>query len=335
MATKCLRWGICGAGKISNDFCSAMSTLPKGEHEVVAVAARKLESAKEFGDKFGAKVTYDSYEALSKDPNVDIVYIGTIHINHVEMSMLMLNAGKHVLCEKPMSLNMKQAKLVLQLAKEKKLYFMEATWSRCFPIYQKIKAEIASGNLGDVELLTAKFAIPIKDVPRLKEKALGGGCLLDIGIYTIQLACMVFDEMPEKITADGVLNEEGVDQGGCIILKYKGGRMASLAYSGRTCVVQNSASIHGTKANIELPDRFWCPEKAVFPSGVVTNEVPEGRQPYNFDNSGGMRYEADHTRRAILEGKLECEAMPHRHSEMVMSISDEVRKQLGVVYDVD
>ncbi|XP_069140152.1 trans-1,2-dihydrobenzene-1,2-diol dehydrogenase-like [Argopecten irradians] len=335
MATKCLRWGICGAGKISNDFCSAMTTLPSGEHEIVAVAARKQESAQEFADKFGGKVAYNSYEAVSKDPNVDIVYIGTIHISHMELSMMMLNAGKHVLCEKPMGLNLKQVQSVLKLAKEKKLFFMEATWSRCFPIYEKIKAEVASGNLGDVELVTAKFSIPIKDVPRVKEKALGGGCLLDIGIYPVQLACMVYDEMPEKITADGVLNEEGVDEGGCVILKYKGGKMANLTYSGRTCFTQCSASIHGTKASIEIPDRFWCPEKAMFPSGEVTNEVPEGRHPYNFNNSGGMRYEADHARKAIMEGKLECAAMTHRHSEMVMSISDEVRKQLGVVYDVD
>ncbi|XP_060072787.1 trans-1,2-dihydrobenzene-1,2-diol dehydrogenase-like [Ylistrum balloti] len=335
MTTKCLRWGICGAGKISNDFCSAMTTLPDGEHEIVAVAARKQESAKDFGDKFGAKIAYGSYEALSKDPNVDIVYIGTIHINHMELSMMMLNAGKHVLCEKPMALNLRQVNSVLQLAKQKNLFFMEATWSRFFPIYEKIKAEIASGSLGDVELVTAKFAIPIKDVPRIKEKALGGGCMLDIGIYTVQLACMVFDEMPEKIVAEGVLNEQGVDEGACIILKYKGGRMANLAYSSRTCVIQCAASIHGTKANIEIPDRFWCPEKAILPTGVITNEVPEGRHAYNFSNSGGMRYEADHARRAILEGKLECAGMPHRHSEMVMTISDEVRKQLGVVYDVD
>ncbi|XP_021362034.1 trans-1,2-dihydrobenzene-1,2-diol dehydrogenase-like [Mizuhopecten yessoensis] len=126
-----------------------------------------------------------------------------------------------------------------------------------------------------------------------------------------------------------------MDEGGCVILKYKGGGMANLTYSGRTCVTQCSASINGTKANIEIPDHFWCPEKATLPSGVVTNELPEGQHPYIFVNSGGLRYEADHARKAILEGKKECEAMSHRHSEMVMTITDEVRKQLGVVYDVD
>lgn len=331
-----LKWGICAAGKISNDFCSALKTLPKGEHEIVAVAARDASRAKEFGEKFGATRFYGSYEEIAKDSGVDIIYIGTIHTMHYPLSIMMLNAGKHVLCEKPMAMNLKQCREVLQLCKDKNLFFKEAVWSRSFPIYEQIRKEIASGSLGDVNLVTAKFCIQIMNKERIKNNTLGGGCLLDIGIYPIQLAAMVFNELPEKIIASSTVNKDGVDEDGAVILRYKGGRMASLVYSGKTHDLEhNRCSIHGTKGSIEIPANFWCPEEAFMPSGRYTNDLPIGPVPYNFVNCGGLRYQADNARKCIQAEKIECEAMSHRDSEILYTIIDEIKSQIGLKYKDD
>ncbi|KAJ8316875.1 hypothetical protein KUTeg_004779 [Tegillarca granosa] len=331
-----LRWGICGAGLISSDFCSALKTLPSGEHEIVAVAARDVSRSKEFADKFAVKKAYGSYEELAIDPDIDVIYIGTIHIKHHEHSILMLKAGKHVLCEKPMAINLKQCREILKVAKESKRFFMEATWSRSLPIYEQIREELASGRLGDVQMVTAKLCIPLLNVERIANNKLGGGCLLDVGVYTLQFACMVYDENPEQIIATGYVNKNGIDENGAVILKYSGGRLASLAYSAKTHWVENNnGGIHGTKGSIELPTTFWCPKEAIMPSGKYTNDFPQGPEKYNFINAGGLRYQADKVRTSILEGKTECYVMPHRHSEMMFTITDEIRRQIGLKYNED
>lgn len=329
-----LRWGMCGLGRITSDFCSAMKTLPEGEHEITAVASRSDERAKKFAEKFGVKTWYGTYRALSKDKNVDIVYIGTNHPSHHRLCIMMLNADKHVLCEKPMTLSLKHTKEILELAKKRKLFMMEGFWTLTFPIYKQIREELSSGMLGNIHLVSTVNGVPTAAYEDWFKKETGGGMFLATGVYNTMFACMVFDELPEKILAEAYVNEKGVDEHGGVILKYKGGRMATMTYNGRSCAVTSYACIYGDKGTIEIPRMFFCPSEATMPSGKITNDKPQGPVEYFYENSGGLSYEADIVRQCILEGKTECPLVSHRLSEMVMTIVDEVLKIIGVTYDV-
>ncbi|XP_060606683.1 trans-1,2-dihydrobenzene-1,2-diol dehydrogenase-like [Ruditapes philippinarum] len=324
------RWACLGPGKISSDFFNAIQeNLPSSEHEFIAVASRDQSKSQQFADKYKFKRAYSSYDDVAKDKDVEIVYIGTIHITHAELSMKMLEAGKHVLCEKPMAMNYKQAKKVIDFAKSRKLLFVEGIWSRFFPVYDEIRQAVSAGTLGDIRLVQANMCVPLSHVERIYELKLGGGGLLDIGVYVIQFACMVFNEMPESITTVGNLMEGGADENACIILKYKNGAIANLVYH---TSVENSNSnvICGTKGVIEVEQPLWSPTRIRMPSGVKEFPLKDGE--YNFKNSAGFQYEAAAVRDCLLKGLTEHPFVTHGDSEMISQISDKIRGQLGVVY---
>lgn len=162
-----LRWGIAAAGRITHDFVNALATLPEGEHTVVAVGERELAPAEDFAKRFGIPKAYGSFLELAQDPNVEVVYIGVINILHYELARLFLEHGKHVLVEKPMCMNLKRAKEIIAFAKEKKLFFMEAIWSRFFPAHRYIIEQIKSGKLGEIESIYAEFGDDMKHVERI------------------------------------------------------------------------------------------------------------------------------------------------------------------------
>ncbi|XP_041348491.1 trans-1,2-dihydrobenzene-1,2-diol dehydrogenase-like [Gigantopelta aegis] len=340
------RWGICGTGVISNDFCAAISSHPAEEHQIVAVAARDLNRAKTFAAKFEIPTAYGSYQELVQDPNIDIVYIGTIHTTHTSISLLCLNAGKPVLCEKPMCLTIDDVKEVLSLAKEKNLFFMEAVWSRCFPLYDEIRRQLDGGHMGKPLVVMASFVLPILDIARVGEKRLGGGGLMDIGSYTVQAANLVFKEMPEKITVEGALSEEGVDSCACIILRYSDNRMASLVYHTQAMIENtdvplperakkldsNTFTIIGTKGQIRVDSPFWCPTKMSGPSGIKEFPLPKMKYPVNLINSEGLYYEAGCVGECLKKGLKECPKMTHTDSEIIHTIMADILKQLGVDY---
>lgn len=324
-----LRWGICSTGRICSDFCSAVKTLGEDEHRLVAVVSRTSEAANSFASTFGIQKTYCSYEEFARDPEIEVVYIGSSHTEHVRLSLMMLNAGKHVLCEKPLAESAAEVKMVNAVAKEKKLFFMEAVWSRCFPVYHKIQEEITSGTIGDVQMVFARFLIWNLDYRKVVEKQIRGGLLLDAGIYTVQFACFAYGEEPISVKAAGNVIHTGHDIDGCIILTFSKGQKACLMYSSTASPTTNCASIHGTKGSIEIEDHFWCPDDAKLASGKVSNKIPDGTVPYNFPNSGGLSYEADEVKACIRRGETEYPFYTHKDSEIVHSIMDEVANQIG------
>lgn len=328
------RWGCLGAGKVSNDFFTAIKdNLPANEHEFVAIAARDNIRAQTFADKFNFKKAYASYEDLEKDSDVEIVYIGTINPPHADQCIRLMHAGKHVLCEKPMAMNLKQAKQVLEVAKRNNVFFLEGIWSQFFPIYGQIRHELSERSVGKVKLLRAEFCKPSSHVDRLTKLELGGGGCLDRGIYVISLACMVFGEIPESITAVGNLLSTGVDENACIILRYRDGAMASLMYHTNAGVGENTAVIYGDKGKMEIGSPFWCPTTLTTPSGSYHFPMKDGE--YNFGSSAGFQYEAAAVRSYLKSGAKETMEVPHSQSEMILTIMDEVRRQLGVVYPQD
>ncbi|XP_064596842.1 trans-1,2-dihydrobenzene-1,2-diol dehydrogenase-like [Liolophura sinensis] len=270
---------------------------------------------------------------ISSSLSYRLVYIGTIHPEHHKLTLLFLNHGKHVLVEKPAAMNLKQLKEMTSLAKEKKLFFMEAVWSRYFPLYERLVQELASGTIGKLKLLSIQFALPLWDVPRIRDKALGGGALLDIGVYPLNIAVFLFG-IPDKILTEGTMMDSGVDEAVCVIFKYNDGRMAqlncSVAYKG-----VNEVVIFGTKGQIKVHEPMWCPTEMTLPSGKVTFELPKTSAKFNFHNSAGMVYEAVHVRKCIKEGKLESPYVSMDHSEYVMGLVDQIKKDIGLRYDVD
>lgn len=265
-----LKWGIAAAGKISNDFANALSTLSSDEHEIVAVAASNGDRAKQFALSNGIKKSYEGYENLATDPDVgkysfnhqfsikffllnnkfsEVVYIGALNPQHYEIAMMMLENKKHVLCEKPLCMNEKQARKLITYATSKKLFIMEAVWSRFFPSYQYLKKQIANDILGEIQEVNVTFGFHLADVERLNKKSQGGGTILDLGVYAIQVAQWAFREPPMSVKATGKLNEEGVDLEMVAELTYSGNRKAHLKTSAYE-QLENKAYIKGTKGQI-------------------------------------------------------------------------------------
>ncbi|XP_034992962.2 trans-1,2-dihydrobenzene-1,2-diol dehydrogenase isoform X1 [Zootoca vivipara] len=339
------RWGICSAGKIAHDFLVALKTLPPEDHKVVAIASRDLSRAQQYAKIHSIPKAYGSYAELAEDADVDVVHIGVVNPYHLPTSLLFIQAGKNVLCEKPLGMNTAEVKALVQAARQKNVFFMEGLWTRFFPASEKIRFLLSQGSIGDVMVLHAEFGSPQLSIPRCVEKELGGGGLLDIGCYCILFACMVFNgEKPESILASGFLHNTGVDKTVSVILNYSGNRQAVLTCT-MTARMSNRASIYGTKGMIKIPSHFWCPTEFVVNGKREEYPLPPQSQKMHFQNSTGLRYEAEHVRQCLLKafsppfplllGSKESPILTHADSELVNSILEEARRQVGVFYPQD
>ncbi|XP_047436430.1 trans-1,2-dihydrobenzene-1,2-diol dehydrogenase-like [Mugil cephalus] len=329
------RWGICSAGKISHDFTVALKTLPTEDHQIVAVAARKLEDAQEFAKKHSISRAYGGYEELARDPDIDVVYIGVIHPYHLKTCLLFTNAKKNVLCEKPLAMNSREVREILVSAKNNNVFLMEAVWTRFFPASVETRRLLAQGELGEVKMVRSEFGVPLLNVPRATQKELGGGALLDIGIYCLQYILMVYNgEKPESIQAVGYCLDTGVDDTVVVTMKFSNNRMAVFT-SSIGMQLPNDAIIVGTKGTIQVPDHMWCPTSLKVNGKETQYPVPEPYLPLNFLNSTGMRYEAEEVRQCLLKGLKESAVMSHADSLLLAEVEDEIRRQVGVVYPQD
>ena len=337
-----LRWGILGAGKIAHDFVVGLRTLPKLEHQVEAVAEMALEPAQRFATTHSIPRYYGSFEELMKDEGLDIIYIATIHVTHLDIGLKVLEAGKPVLCEKPMTMNARDTKALIHKAREKGLFLMEATWMRFFPAVVELRRMIAEGDIGEVKFVRANFSFrrpPDRAKGRLTDPKLGGGSILDVGIYTISFATMLFGaERPEKIYAQGSLLPTGVDDLAAMTLTYSHGRIAQLSCS-ISYDMSCDAVVCGTKGELRLPHPFWCPTKLTSPESVYEKEtvskeypLPTPYLPGNYPNCTGLRYEAQEVYTCLKEGRKESRIMPLDESLVVIEIAEEVMRQIGVVY---
>ncbi|KAM7014702.1 dihydrodiol dehydrogenase, tandem duplicate 1 [Tautogolabrus adspersus] len=329
------RWGLCGAGKISHDFSVALKTLPPEDHQIVVITSRSLERSKEFAKKHGIPKAYGSYEELANDPDIDIVYVGVLHTEHWKVGQLFLNAGKNILCEKPFAMNSSQVKDLVASAKKNNVFLMEAIWSRCFPLHGEVRRLLAEEAVGEVKLVKAYFGSPQLHIPRSVQKELGGGGLLDIGVYCLQFVLMVFNgERPESIQATGVLLDSGVDESLVVVMKFSRNRIAFCACS-ISARLSNDAVISGTKGYIKVVGPMHCPTKLVVNGKETEYPLPEPCLPLNFTNSTGLRYEAEEVRQCLLKGLKESPRMPLPESVLLTEIMDEIRKQVGVAFSQD
>ena len=227
-----IKMGIIGAGRIAGfmgETLQGMETVAR-----YAIAARNLERAKAFADQYGFEKAYGSYEEMLEDPSVDLVYVATPHSHHYDHVKLCLEHGKHVLCEKAFTVNEGQARELFAMAKEKGLLLTEAIWTRYMPMRRTLEEVLASGIIGTPHMLAANLSYIIDWKDRITKPELAGGALLDIGIYTLNFASMVFGDDIENITGTAVFNEHGMDMQENITLVYKDGRMAALNASARS-----------------------------------------------------------------------------------------------------
>lgn len=316
-----IRWGIISTGNIAGQFAKALQLLP--DAEIVAVGSRSQESADRFGNEFNIPRRYDSYAKLAADPDVDVVYIGTPHPMHMDDSILCLENGKAVLCEKVLTMNAAEAEKIIAVAREKGLFLMEAMWTRYQPATVKVRELIKSGEIGEVRMLRADFGFRINFNPkhRLFAPELGGGALLDVGIYPISYASMIFGQQPQTISASARLGETGVDEEAAVQFTYPGDKVAQLACGTRlqTPVV---VEIFGTEGRLRVP-KFYSAEKVILTK-------PDGKeQEFNLPHEGsGYRYQAEEVHRCLRAGLLESETMPLDESLAIMRTMDAILAQI-------
>ncbi|XP_058822559.1 trans-1,2-dihydrobenzene-1,2-diol dehydrogenase-like [Topomyia yanbarensis] len=325
-----LRWGVVTAGTVVHDFVCAISTLPECDHKVVAVAASGRDSVQKFAELHGIPSFYVGFEALAKNPHIDIVYIGAVNSVHYEVAMKMLEAGKHVLCEKPLCVNEGQSKALLNYARERKLFCMEAIWSRFFPSYNHVRERIRKGDLGNVKEIIAELGSPASKMERNRIRQLGGGSVFEKGFNNIQLALWAFQEAPDKIVvnkciqnADNDYTETNVD------LHFPSGGVAKFKTSA-VKELSNVAVITGSKGSIKLHE-FCCPIELTDIDGTVRfYPLPSSNVECIMKNSVGLRFEAEECRKRILAGDSESQVVTHANSLAIARVQDAIRKRLGI-----
>lgn len=321
-----VKWGIMGPGGISDNFATELPHAPGAA--LVAVAGRSLDKAQAFAAKFGIPRAYGSCEELAADPEVEIVYIGTLHPVHKENALTLLRGGKSVLCEKPFTINAAEAKEIAELAQEKGLFLMEAMWTRYLPAIAKVRAWLDSGVIGDVRIVKAEFGFDAGWNPegRLLNKEKGGGTLLDAGIYPVSFASMVYGgEQPAKIASSVVIGETGVDEQFSLLFEYGGGRTASLHGSVRLAMT-NEAVIYGTKGRIEVPNFLFAKAATLHVNGEEPVVFKQELEP------SGHFYQAIEAMECLRAGRKESGIMTVGETVRIMETLDEIRAQWGLKY---
>lgn len=316
-----IRWGILGCGRIARKFANDLALVPGAE--LYAIASKSKENALEFSAKFSPKYVYANYEEMLKHAEIDIIYIATTHNFHFENTMLCLEYGKAVLCEKAFAVNAIQARKMIDKAREKKLFLMEALWTRFLPHFIKTKSMIDAGMIGEVKTMINTFGyIPQTDAPeRLWKKELAGSSLLDIGVYTIFMA-LQFLGKPDGIQSTIIATEEGVDTQCAMIFSYNNGAIAqnTSSYLSNLPVV---SFIGGTKGFINLPHRFHAPLEFIqYSSNGYINKVII---PIQFSGGFGLQYEISHVMECLRAGKTESEWMSHADTILQMESIDTVK----------
>lgn len=320
-----VRWGILGTGGIAHQFARGLRDTP--DAEILAVGSRSEESAREFADAFEIPRHYPSYEELAADPDVDVIYVATPHPFHEANVTLGLEAGKHVLCEKPMTVNAHQAERLISLAKDRGLFLMEGMWTRFLPLMERVREMISSGAIGEPRMLAVDFGFraPLDPSHRLFNPDLGGGALLDVGVYCVSLSSMVFGA-PERITGLAHLGETGVDEQSAAILEHGDGRMSVISIAIRTAT-PHEAVIAGTEGRIKIHPEWWRPNALTVSRSGEEDETIE--VPYT---GNGFSHEAAEVMRCVRAGELQSDVMPLRESLEISRTMDELRRQWGLVY---
>jgi|TARA_B100001996_G_scaffold67407_1_gene49047 predicted dehydrogenase len=319
---------VIGCGNIAQKFVSDLQYVENST--LYAVASKNNERAKSFAKKHNAKKSYNNYDQLINDEKVDIVYIATTHNFHYKNALLCLNSIKPVLCEKPLCVNAKEAKHLISVSKEKKVFLMEAMWTRFLPAIKHLINNINNDVIGKPKLIQADFGIkkpPVKN-SRFYENKLAAGSLLDLGVYTINFCNFIFDLKPNESSGFAKITNQKTDEYAIYNLKYDKGRLAQLSAS-VSFATPHEARIYGEKGKVIVPD-FYHPQK--YTIYLSTGEEIKINKPFQ---GFGYQFEALEAQNCLLNNKIESPTFPLENSLSVLRTMDDLRKEWGVQYEND
>jgi predicted dehydrogenase len=328
--SKVIRWGILGCGRIAGKFAADLKLV--SDAELIAVGSRSQETAAVFADEFNVKYRHASYAALVQNPEVDVIYIATPHNLHYENTILCLNHNKAVLCEKPFAMNKAQSMEMINLARQKNIFLMEALWTKFHPHYLKTMEVLKAGTIGEVKSLLINFGFkPTEPIPkRLFDRQLGGGTMMDIGIYNVFMALSVLGK-PDEIFAHMIAAPSGVDEQCAVIFKYKNGAMASL-FSTFSANLATEAEICGTEGRLKLTSRFYEPSTILelYPAINVKEIITVPKE-----DGFGYQYEARHVNYCLQNNLTESPIVSHQDTLLLMETLDKIRSIAGIKYETD
>ena len=320
-----IRVGVLGPGRIVR---RVMKDFHKGQgYELTAIASRSPERAEAAAREYGAKYAFGSYEALAASGEVDLVYVAVPHPFHCAASMLMMEHGKHVLCEKPMALNEREARLMVDCARKNGVFLMEAMWTRCFPATKELAALVRAGVIGDVRHIYSVFSSCSLEDPQSRafNPALGGGALLDIGVYPLMACTLLLGSAPERVQGACHYASTGVDMRMAMQLIYPGGATAQLM-AGMDAGAPSQLFVYGARGCILMND-FW------HPSSFTLRTADGGSREYAFPvENEGFFHEFEEAARCISAGLHESPLVPLDESISVARITDGLRRDAGIVY---
>lgn len=323
---KKIRWGILGAGNIAATFAMALQSMD--DSTLAAVASRNPQNAMNFAEKFNIEQSYSSYGELVRDADVDVIYIAVPHTEHKNMAKLCIQNKKAVLCEKPFTINSRDAEELIDTAYEYKVFLMEAMWTKFLPASLKVKEWVDKGRIGKILHIKASFgfaSIFDKD-NRLYNPNLGGGALLDVGIYPISYTTFLLNKTPDRIISSAVIGDSQVDEQNIMIFQYEDGIMADLS-SSISAGFGDGAIIVGDKGVIRV-DKFWMADSAKLYDNKY-NCLDTFKEPFMVN---GYEYEAAEVNRCLREGLLESPLNPLQDTLINMKLMDQIRTQWGLIY---
>jgi dihydrodiol dehydrogenase / D-xylose 1-dehydrogenase (NADP) len=321
------RWGILGTGNIAGQFVRGLKDAHHAQ--AVAVGSRSEEKAAEFAQEFAIPQSYGSYAQLVEDPNVDVIYIATPHALHHENTLLCLQAGKAVLCEKPLAIDEAQAREMIEMARLQNRFLMEATWTWFLPPFVRLRQMLADGLIGRIRFVSADFGFKMERDPneRLFDPNLGGGSLLDVGIYPISLATMILGR-PAKVSGEAIIGPTGVDEQAAITLRYENGALASLFSAIQTRTYQH-AGVFGSEGYVHFGTHWWKGGPMLATVGDKTWRIDEAVV------GNGYQYEAEEVGRCLQAGKIQSDVVTWEHSLTVLNTMDQLRNLWGLKYPME
>jgi len=323
-----IRWGILGTGKIARALAAALQDVP--DAVLAGVASRSLKKAEAFAAEFHAAAAYGSYEELAQAGDIDLVYVATPHPQHAANALLALGAGKGVLCEKPFTMNRREADQVVALARANKLFLMEAMWTRFMPALAEVKRLIAAGEIGSVHQVVADFGFTATFGPehRVYNPDLGGGALLDLGIYPLSIAASLLGPIVD-VKAQAEMGPTGVDVQTAFTLKHEGGAMSvcSCSFQART---PGELTVSGSRGHIRMNTMFHRAR-----SITVAQDDGSTRTIDTPFLGNGYVHEVIEAQRCLRAGLIESPGMTHAETLALMEVMDEIRRQIGLRYAAD
>lgn len=324
-----IRWGIIGTGNISHTFAQGLSGLD--DAVLVAVASRTREKAEAFAAEMGAKRAYGTYEELARDGAVDVIYIGVPHTEHYECAMLCIQNGKNVLCEKPFTLNAEYSQNLVAAAQKHNTFLMEAMWTKCLPVIQKVKEWVDQGTIGELKNINASFGFYARreEESRLYNLNLGGGALLDVGIYPIMLSQYLLGKGPDRILSDAVIGPTGVDEYNQMVFCYGEPTTECMANLQSAIMAESGtdAAIYGENGKIVIPDFYRA--QVAFRYDTEGNLLETCHIPHKVN---GYEYEAMEVGNCLRNGKKESSMHSLKDTVELAAVMDDIRREWGLVY---